>query len=182
MGCGLSRKVDPPLAESSSTPQAWWVRSHRTHDAITQQAFASAHSPKLNGVDATLSLKIVAPFLSELTTHRNLQRRGIDPCAKKVPFFELDVQLSVPSVRLSPTLEDVQTSVNAAAASVLGCAKRLYDWGEADVAEADRFSFFEALGSDLEIIKTVLLLTGASYGTAVQASLVFVMPGRRFWS
>lgn len=91
---------------------------------------------------------------------------------KKVPFFELDVQLSVPSVRLSPTLEDVQTSINTAAASVLGCTKRLYDWGEADVAEADRFSFFEALGSDLEIIKTVLLLTGASYGTAVQASFI----------
>lgn len=82
------------------------------------------------------------------------------------------MQLSVPSVRLSPTLEDVQTSINAAAASVLGCAKRLFDWGEADVPEADRFSFFEALGSDLEIIKTVLLLTGASYGTAVQASFV----------
>lgn len=101
-----------------------------------------------------------------------MQRRGSDASAEKVPFFELDVQLSVPSVRLSPTLEDVQASVNAAAASVLGCAKRLYDWGEADVAEADRFSFFEALGSDLGIIKTVLLLTGASYGTAVQASFV----------
>lgn len=36
------------------------------------------------------------------------------------PFFEVDVQLSVPSVRLSPSLEDVQRSVNAAAASVLG--------------------------------------------------------------
>lgn len=39
---------------------------------------------------------------------------------RKTPFFELDVQLSVPSVRLSPTLDDVQRSVNAAAASVLG--------------------------------------------------------------
>lgn len=102
--------------------------------------------------------------------HPILQRRGSDASVKKTPFFELDVQLSVPSVRLSPTLEDVQRSINAAAASVLGCAKRLYDWGEADVPEAERFSFFEALGSDLEIIKTVLLLTGASYGTSVQAS------------
>lgn len=100
-----------------------------------------------------------------------MQRRGNDTGGKKkAAFFELDVQLSVPSVRLSPTLEDVQGSINTAAASVLGCAKRLYDWGEVDVAPADRFSFFEALGSDLEIIKTVLLLTGASYGTAVQAS------------
>lgn len=96
--------------------------------------------------------------------------RGKDTAETKIPFFEVDVQLSVPSVRLSPTLEDVQSSVNAAAVSILGCSKRLYDWGEADVAEEDRFSFFEALGSDLEIIKTLLLLTGASYGTAIQAS------------
>lgn len=96
--------------------------------------------------------------------------RGNDTAENKIPFFEVDVQLSVPSVRLSPTLEDVQSSVNAAAVSILGCSKRLYDWGEADVAEEDRFSFFEALGSDLEIIKTLLLLTGASYGTAIQAS------------
>lgn len=48
-----------------------------------------------------------------------LDQRGSSP-GKKKPFFELDVQLSVPSVRLSPSLEDVQRSVNAAAASVLG--------------------------------------------------------------
>lgn len=36
------------------------------------------------------------------------------------PFFELDVQLSVPSVRLSPSLDDVQRSTNSAAKSVLG--------------------------------------------------------------
>lgn len=47
------------------------------------------------------------------------EKRG-STLVKKTPFFELDVQLSVPSVRLSPSLEDVQRSVNAAAASVLG--------------------------------------------------------------
>lgn len=98
------------------------------------------------------------------------QRNGRDTGEKSVAFFELDVQLSVPSVSLRPTLEDVQASVNKAAVSVLGCSKRMYDWGEAGVAESDRFSFFEALGSDLEIVKTLLLLTGASYGAALQAS------------
>lgn len=37
----------------------------------------------------------------------------------RTPFFELDVQLSVPSVRVSPSLEGVQGSVNVAAASLL---------------------------------------------------------------
>ncbi|CAM9238946.1 unnamed protein product, partial [Discosporangium mesarthrocarpum] len=84
------------------------------------------------------------------------------------PFFEVDVQLSVPSVRLSPSLEDVQRSVNTAAASVLGCSKRIQDWGENCIPESERITFFEALGCDLEIIKTVLLLTGALYGTTQQ--------------
>ena len=43
-----------------------------------------------------------------------------DSSKARTPFFELDVQLSVPSVRLSPSLDDVQRSVNVVAASVLG--------------------------------------------------------------
>ncbi|CAM9666191.1 unnamed protein product, partial [Choristocarpus tenellus] len=81
------------------------------------------------------------------------------------PFFEVDVQLSVPSVRLSPSLEDIQRNVNAAATSVLGCAKRMRDWGESDIPEDQHITFFEALGQDIEIVKTVLLVTGAMYGT-----------------
>lgn len=50
------------------------------------------------------------------------------------------------------------------------CAKRLYDWGEASIPESDRFSFFEALGCDLEIVKIVLLLTGALHGTKTRVS------------
>lgn len=150
-------------------------------DSLDPAAFSKAQQSPLPGTESANS--DIAPSFSVRNVYDSvqffLQRRGNDTVRKKkAPFFELDVQLSVPSVRLSPTLEDVQGSVNTAAASVLGCAKRLYDWGEAGVAEADRFSFFEALGSDLEIIKTVLLLTGASYGTAVQASFC-ILVGRR---
>lgn len=165
MALDLSRKVDLPLLKKISTPKArrWRVKDPRPRRATS----ILLHPPA-----PPSCLCLTCPFSFLRPMHCTSQRRGNDACVKKVPFFELDVQLSVPSVRLSPTLEDVQASINAAAASVLGCAKRLYDWGEADVTEAERFSFFEALGSDLEIVKTVLLLTGASYGTAVQASFV----------
>ena len=84
------------------------------------------------------------------------------------PFFEVDVQLSVPSVRLSPSLDDVQRAINRSAKSVIGCSKIVYDWGQQGIPEDDRNSFFDVLGCDLEIIKVVLLLTGALHGTKNQ--------------
>ncbi|CAM9753381.1 unnamed protein product [Sphacelaria rigidula] len=85
----------------------------------------------------------MTPAIDELRRHYNgLMYRAILSCTKtslnvikqrvcsKVrtgnrmrksnAFFELDVQLSVPSVRLSPGLDDIQRSINAAAKSVLG--------------------------------------------------------------
>lgn len=40
------------------------------------------------------------------------------------------------------------------------------------MAESERLTFFEALGCDLEIIKTVLLLTGARHGTKNQVRIM----------
>ena len=44
------------------------------------------------------------------------------------PFFEVDVQLAVPSVRLSPPLDDIQRAVNKAALHILQVSKSLWDW------------------------------------------------------
>jgi dynein heavy chain len=79
---------------------------------------------------------------------------------KQDPFFEVDVQLAVPSVRLSPTLDDIQKAINRAAVAVLGSAKKMFTWGQAHIHEKDRLSFFDQIGRDTEIVKTVLLLTG----------------------
>ncbi|KAF0689476.1 Aste57867_19083 [Aphanomyces stellatus] len=85
------------------------------------------------------------------------------------PFFEVDVQLSVPSVRLSPSLDDVQRAINRSAVAVLKCSKSLYTWGQQDVfPEHTRETFFDRLGCDTEIIKVALLLTGALHGTKNQ--------------
>ncbi|OQS05067.1 dynein heavy chain, outer arm [Thraustotheca clavata] len=85
------------------------------------------------------------------------------------PFFEVDVQLSVPSVRLSPSLEDIQRAINRSAVAVLKCSKSLYTWGQQEVfPETSRVTFFDRLGCDTEIIKVALLLTGALHGTKNQ--------------
>ena len=84
------------------------------------------------------------------------------------PFFVVDVQLSVPSVRLAPSLDDVQRAINRSAVAVLGCAKRVFNWGQLGLPDERKSSFFDRLGRDAEIVKIALLLTGALHATKNQ--------------
>ena len=104
----------------------------------------------------------------DLIKKRACSRTGTGIFNVQKPFFEVDVQLSAPSVRLSPSLDDIQKSINRAAVAVLGCSKRMWQWGQSHIPEKDRRTFFDHLGCDIEIIKTVLLLTGAMHGTRNQ--------------
>ena len=54
---------------------------------------------------------------------------------KQEPFFEVDVQLSVPSVRLSPSLDDIQRAINRSAVAVLGASKRMWQWNQSSIPE-----------------------------------------------
>jgi dynein heavy chain len=96
---------------------------------------------------------------------RACSRLGAGILFKQEPFFEVDVQLSVPSVRLSPTLDDIQRAINRSSVAVLGSAKRMMQWNQQGIPEKDCLSFFDLLGLDVEIVKTVLLLTGGMHGT-----------------
>eukprot|EP00937_MAST-01D_sp_MAST-1D-sp2_P000239 g239.t1 len=77
------------------------------------------------------------------------------------PFFQVDVQLAVPSVRLSPSMDDVQHAINKSAITVLRSATSIYKWGQQTLAPEDRATFYDDLACDLEIVKTVLLLSGS---------------------
>ena len=96
---------------------------------------------------------------------RTCSRIGANVIFVQKPFFEVDVTLSVPSVRLNPSLDDIQRAINRSSVAVLSCARRMYQWNQAHVPDKEKKTFFEILGQDIEIIKTVLLLTGALHGT-----------------
>ena len=104
----------------------------------------------------------------ETIKKRTCSRTGTGIFNVQKPFFEVDVQLSAPSVRLSPSLDDIQKAINRAAVAVLGCSKAMWQWGQQHLPDNQKKSFFEYLGCDIEIIKTVLLLTGAMHGTKNQ--------------
>ena len=80
------------------------------------------------------------------------------------PFFEVDVQLAVPAVRLSPTLDEIQHCINKTCSGILKSMKDLFNWGQADVPLEEKESFFDLITNDLAIVKVILLLTGSIQG------------------
>ena len=88
------------------------------------------------------------------------------------PFFDVEVQLTPPIARLSPSLHEVQVAVNRSAAAVLSAARVLLDWGSdgpSTPAEA-RNPFFGRVTCDVEVVRTVLHLTGAVAGTHAEVT------------
>ena len=49
------------------------------------------------------------------------------------PFFNVDVELRVPHVAMSPPLELIQSAINACAKKVLATSKSLPCWGQLEV-------------------------------------------------
>ena len=89
--------------------------------------------------------------------------------ASDSPLFEVELQLVVPEVRVSPTLAQVQTCVNGCMAGVLHASRALFDWGvDANGAPTQRASFYARLASDRFVVVKILLLTGAVEQTKTQ--------------
>ncbi len=96
----------------------------------------------------------------------------------------MDIQLAVPSVRLSPSLSDVQKAINRCAHAVLHSTELLEQWGQSHLLPSSphsppsqgqsppppRATLFAKIGCDVAIIKVVLLLTGAVQGTKNQVA------------
>jgi dynein heavy chain len=80
------------------------------------------------------------------------------------PFFDVDVELTVPNVSMNPSLEDIQGAINSTAKKVLKVSESLHMWG----ARASGRKFYDWIASDKEIVKSVLLLTGSIEGTKAQ--------------
>lgn len=87
------------------------------------------------------------------------------------PFFDVNVELSVPYVVLNPSLDDIQRAVNSIAKKVLKVSLEITRWGNTDLngdekdvpgVDYDKLgtaSFYDEIASDIEIVKLVLLLT-----------------------
>ncbi|OQS07437.1 dynein heavy chain [Thraustotheca clavata] len=131
--------------ESVSTEEAMKLKKHYNH--FMYQALLHCTKNSLNSVKKRVA-----------------SRAGVNLVIAERPFFDVDVQLSIPRVQLYPSLDDIQLAINRAAQTVLAAAKELYDWGQAEIAKEDKTTFFERITKDIEIVRVVLLLTGSVQG------------------
>ena len=80
------------------------------------------------------------------------------------PFFEVEVELSVPNLQMNPPLEEVQNTVNKTALHIVQATKKIYIWGQDRENPKTLQSFHRQISQDKEIVKIVMLLTGAVEG------------------
>jgi dynein heavy chain len=75
------------------------------------------------------------------------------------PFFNVDVELSIPSVSMQPPMKAIQTAINECAYIVLSSFKSLQMLGAAN--DENESYFYNLIVADRRIIPSILLLTGA---------------------
>ena len=100
------------------------------------------------------------------------------------PFFDVDVELTVPTVTMNPPLEAIQSAVNSVAKKILKVSESLHMWGQGTAqgelcdskmnrrastgTVVPNDNYFKWIAADKEIVKSVLLLTGSMEGTKAQ--------------
>jgi dynein heavy chain, axonemal len=76
----------------------------------------------------------------------------------------VEVKLEGKEVKLFPTLDEIQKSINRAATAVLRCSRSLLHWDQDNESEK-KATFYDMIAQDKEIVKVILLLTGSIQGT-----------------
>lgn len=90
-------------------------------------------------------------------------RGGTSIINSSKPFFNVDVQLMPPHVTLSPSLDQIQNCINAAAQTILTSYKNVLDWSYL-TKQTQNGSFFDRITKDIELVRVALLLTGCIQG------------------
>eukprot|EP00966_Prymnesium_polylepis_P254089 5871824-Prymnesium_polylepis.1 len=83
------------------------------------------------------------------------------------PFFDVNVELTIPSVIMSPSLEEIQGAINRSCRAIIAISRALPMWATSEDKATDRM-IHDVLAKDKEIVRTVLLLTGAMDGAKRQ--------------
>jgi len=83
------------------------------------------------------------------------------------PIFEVGVEMTSTGAVMNPTLGEIQSAINSCARAVLDCSKSLGVWENDDGYGAGK-KVFDVISRDKDIVRVVLLLTGALEGVKRQ--------------
>lgn len=134
-----------------STDEVTRIRTHYQH--FFYAALLNATKSSLNALKKRVSAVTMTKLASAATASTN--------AAMQRPFFETEVRIQSGAVKLSPSIDDVQHSINRCAKAILACSKMLFDWGQAGMPDDLKRSFFDSITRDMEVVRVVILLTGA---------------------
>jgi len=91
------------------------------------------------------------------------------------PFFDVDIELSLPLVTMNPSLDEIQAAINRCALNILRCSKHILQWPSVpplrvgrDALRSDRRTFHNVIAQDYKIVAVCLMLTGAVEGIKKQ--------------
>ena len=87
------------------------------------------------------------------------------------PFFDVQVELDVPNVAMSPSLDEIQQAINRCSRAVLACSKNLPLWESDPTVTVAGSSLYDLVTRDREVVRVVLLLAGAVEGAKRQVLL-----------
>jgi len=160
----IAYQLDPHV-DSVSSEDCDNLRKHYNH--FMYQALLNCCKNSLNAIKKRMGSKASPTSLGAFSLD--------------VPFFKVDVHLDFPTCRLVPSLDDIQSAINQVAKAVLSSTVRLTDWGQQDVPEAERITFFQKVAKDIEIVRVVLLLTGSIQGLRNQVSTYLDSFGMYQW-
>ena len=88
------------------------------------------------------------------------------------PFFDVDIELSLPLVTMNPSLDEIQAAINRCALNILRCSKHIIQWPKKPPEEgstrSSRSPFHAVIAQDYKIVAVCLMLTGAVEGIKKQ--------------
>jgi len=83
------------------------------------------------------------------------------------PLFEVSVEMTPKGAKMNPELGEIQTAINTVVRAVLSCSKQISLW-ENDDNYASGKNVFDVVSKDKDVVRVVLLLTGALEGVKRQ--------------
>ena len=83
------------------------------------------------------------------------------------PLFEVSVEMTPKGAKMNPELGEIQTAINTVVRAVLSCSKQISLW-ENDDNYASGKNVFDVVSKDKDVVRVVLMLTGALEGVKRQ--------------
>jgi dynein heavy chain len=115
------------------------------------------------------SVKLLKERISGQSAEEEEEDGDVDTPRKQMmsgvrPVISAQLTLSIPNIRLSPSLEEIQRCVNRTARIMLESTKNIYKWNQDRTNKENCQSIYEKIGENRTTIKGFLQLTGAIAG------------------